>query len=129
MKNKIFSILLVALLSLPVCVWAVDKNAVIEEPTPIANTLDEDIDTAVETSEDVQYKQPISKPKIAKKFFAAMGGVAASSFAIFFLLTIYNRVRESYINQVKTPEGETSLETPDDLNGAVRTFLEKTKWN
>ncbi len=126
--NKLFSIILVALLSLPVCVWAVDENVVVDEPTPIANTLDEDVDTAVETSDNVQYKQPISKRKIAKKFLAAMGGVAASSFAIFFLLTVYNRARDGYINQVRTPEGEVSLESPDDLNGAVRTFIEKTKW-
>ena len=56
-----------------------------------------------------------------------MGGVAVSSFAIFFLLTIYNRVRESY-KQVKTPEGETTLETPQDHGKAVKIFLEKTRW-
>ena len=57
-----------------------------------------------------------------------MGGVAISSFAIFFLLTAYNRIREGFEGQVRTPEGEISLEAPNDLNGAVRTFLEKTKW-
>ena len=56
-----------------------------------------------------------------------MGGVGVSSFAIFFLLTIYNRVRENY-KQVKTPEGETTLETPQDMETAVKIFLEKTKW-
>ena len=76
----------------------------------------------------MMYKQPISKKKIAKKFLAAMGGVGVSSFLIFFLLTIYNRVRESYVTVQKSPNGETSLETPDDIDSAVRTFLDKTKW-
>jgi len=123
--NKLFTIILVALLSLPVCVWAVDENATVEDPTPIVNALDED--TLEQQDEEKQYKQPISKRKIVKKFLAAMGGVAVSSFAIFFLLTIYNRVREDYV-QIKTVDGEPTLETPDDLDSAVRTFLNKTKW-
>ena len=123
--NKLFTIILVALLSLPVCVWAVDENATGEDPTPVVNTLDEDI--LDQQDIDNQYKESFSKQKIVKKFLAAMGGVAVSSFAIFFLLTIYNRVRENYV-QVKTVDGEPSLETPDDLDSAVRTFLDKTKW-
>ena len=46
------------------------------------------------------------------------------SFAIFFLLTIYNRIRENYGN-VKTPNGEVSLETPEDLDSAIRTLKAK----
>lgn len=123
--NKLFAIIISAILTLPVSVWAVEDAVNLgEETIPVVNTLDEDI----ETEEDSHYKQPISKRKIVKKFLAAMGGVAISSFAIFFLLTAYNRIREGFEGQVRTPEGETSLETPDDLNGAVRTFLEKTKW-
>ena len=125
--NKLFAIILVALLSLPVSVWAVDENTVVEEPAPIVNTLDEDA-IVPEKIEETQFKEPISKRKIAKKFLAAMGGVGISSFAIFFILTVYNRMREGFQNRVKTPEGETSLETPEDLNGAIRVFLDKTKW-
>lgn len=94
--------------------------------------LDEDNTTeSVETqTQDVQepYKKPISKRKIIKKFLFAMFGVGISSFLIFFGLSLYNRVREKLFSQVKTPEGETSLQTPDDLDGAVKTFLEKTNW-
>ena len=124
--NRLFTIVLIALLSLPVSVWAVDENAPIEEPNPIVNTLDEEIDES--KADDVIYKEPISKRKIAKKFLAAMGGVGISSFAIFFILSIYNRIRERFQGQVKTPEGEASLETPQDMNQAIRIFLDKTKW-
>ena len=126
--NRIFVIILSALLSLPISVWAVDESAPIEEPTPIVNTLDEEV-VEQEKVEESQYKQPISKRKIAKKFLAAMGGVAVSSFAIFFLLTVYNRIREGLHTQIKTSDTETSLETPDDLNSAVKIFLDKTKWD
>ena len=64
----------------------------------------------------------------SKKFLAAMGGVMASSLAIFFILTAYNRIRENCVNNIRTPDGEVSLETPDDLDSAVRTFLDKTNW-
>lgn len=127
MNNKLFAIVLSVMLSLPISVWAVDDLTVNLTSLPTANTLDDDaVGKGLES--DNQYKQPISKRKIAKKFLAAMGGVAVSSFAIFFLLTVYNRIRENYVDQVHTPEGETSLETPDDINGAIKTFLEKTNW-
>ncbi len=129
--NKLFTVILLALLSLPISVWAVDSTAEVNQPaiaqeveTPRINTLDDELEAT-----DNEYKQPTSKRKIAKKFLAAMGGVALSSFLIYFLLTLYNRVREQVINPVKTPEGETSLRTPDDLSGAIKTFLEKTDWN
>ena len=128
MKNKFFTIILIALLSLPICTWAVDDNIAIENSTPTVDAVNKD-SIEQESIDDNQYKQPYSKRKIAKKFLFAMGGVAISSFAIFFLLTIYNRVRENYLNQIKTVEGETSLETPDDLNSAVKCFLDKTKWS
>ena len=127
MKNKIFSIILSIVLSLPIVVWAVDDTTTENEQAPVVNTLDEDANEQFQDIEENEYKQPLGARKIAKKFLAAMGGVAVSSFAIFFLLTIYNRVRDSYSN-VKTPEGETTLETPQDMDSAVKVFLEKTKW-
>ena len=132
--NKLFAIIISAILTLPVSVWAVEDAVSVDESAPIVNTLDEDIDEAVQeetlVQDDIQesFKQPISKRKIAKKFLAAMGGVAVSSFAIFVLLTAYNRIRDGFKGQVRTLEGVTSLETPDDLNSAVKTFLEKTNW-
>ena len=104
-----------------------------EQPVPAgeesAAPLDEAATQEQPVSEDQTFKQPVSKKKIAKKFLAAMAGVLTSSFLIFFILTVYNKIRESILNQVKTPEGKTSLETPDDLESAVKTFLDKTEWN
>ena len=123
MKNKIFSIILAIVLSLPISVWAADNTALIE-PNVTVNQLDENI----KENTAADYKRPISKRKIAKKFLKAMAGVAVSSCTIFFILTVYNRFRERYIEQIRTPEGETSLETPENLESAVKTFLEKTMW-
>ena len=128
MKNRFFTIILIALLSLPICTWAVDDNTDVANSTPNVEAVDKD-SIEQESIDDNQYKQPYSKRKIAKKFLFAMSGVAISSFAIFFLLTIYNRVRENYLNQVKNISTEDSLETPDDLNSAVKSFLNKTKWS
>ena len=125
--SRLFAIILTVLLSLPICTWAVDDNSVLKETSQTVNTLDEDIIEATEEDEN-QFKQPLSKRKIAKKFLAAMGGVAISSLAIFFLLTLYNRIREGYISQVETHNTETSLETPDDIDSAIKTFLDKTDW-
>ena len=128
MKHKFFTIILIALLSLPICTWAVDDNIATENPNPVIETVNKD-SIEEESIDDKQYKQPYSKRKIAKKFLFAMGGVTISSFAIFFLLTIYNRIRENYLNQIKNNGKEDSLETPDDLNSAVKCFLNKTKWS
>ena len=84
--------------------------------------------TYAEDSNINTYKQPISKRKIVKKFIYAMGGVAISSLSIFFLLTVYNRAREYFLNTNKFSEKELSLNSPDDLNDALRIFLEKTDW-
>ena len=121
MKNKIFSIILLTFLSLPVPVWAVDKDVVLEQPS-VVNTLDAEIE------QKTDYNQPISKRKIAKKFLLAMSGVAISSLTIYFMLTIYNRIRDNYLNQVKTLDNETTLETPNNINSAVKIFLDKTNW-
>lgn len=126
--SKLFSIILTIVLSLPICVWAVDNTTDISEPAPIVNTLDEDVDLETQEEKVSLYKQPVSKRKIAKKFLLAMGGVATSSLAIFFLLTVYNRIRENCICQFKTQGGENSLETPDDLDSAIKCFLDKTNW-
>ena len=128
MKNKLFAILLTLVLSLPISAWAVDTaNEDLIESSPAQSVLDEEIEAvAVEASN--QFKQPVSKKKIAKKFLAAMGGVAASSFIIFFLLTLYNKVREEYLGETKIIDDEASLKSPDNMTEAVKTFLEKTKW-
>lgn len=151
--NKLFVILLTALLSLPISIWAADGNVLepipafdivgedsqTEDLTPI-NQIDEDNLEATDSDSrtnynsndkkvsNIPYKQPVSKKKIALKFLAAMGGVALSSIIIYILLSVYNRIRDGLIPSAKTSENETPLETPDNLESAVKTFLDKTDW-
>lgn len=113
--------MILTMLSLPVQVQAVDD--IDEVPVVQEETI-----LPAEPVNPVPYKQPVSKRKIAKKFLLAMGGVAASSLIIFLMLSLYNKVRESFLNGAKIPENEVSLETPDDLQSAVRAFLNKTDW-
>ena len=126
--NKIFTIILSIVLSLPIQTWAVDAvdlTEPTENQTTVINTLDEDI---VPADNSQTFKQPISKRKIAKKFLLAMGSVAISSLFLYIILTFYNRIIETNLKKIKTSQGEVSLETPDDLKSAVKTFLDKTKW-
>ena len=132
--NKIFTIILALVLSLPISVWAID-DAVSPESSSIIETVEtEVIDNEksiiqnVAENKESQFKKPISKRKLAKKFLVGMGAVVASSLILFFGLTIYNRIRESLLNKIKTPEGEVSLQTPDDIKTAIRTFMDKTSW-
>lgn len=149
MKNKLLILTILAILSLPASCQAVDS---IDSMTPVNNIqqVQEDVNTTnqqaleevnstadnsiqqappTENIEQDIFKQPTSKRKMAKKFFIAMLSVAVSSFLIYFFLTIYNKFRDYYTNPVKTTEKEVSLKTPNDLNGAIKTFLEKTRWN
>ena len=128
MKNRFFAILLTLALSLPIYVWAVDDaSGDLIKPSATQSVLDEEKEV-VATDTSNQFKQPVSKRKIAKKFLFAMGGVAASSFIIFFLLTLYNKVREEYLGETKIIDDEASLKTPDNMTEAVKTFLDKTNW-
>lgn len=128
LMNKIFTIILLCILSLPVCVLADDNVLNGIEQAPVVNTLDEDLDMAVEKEANELYKQPISKRKIAKKFLIAMGAVAVSSISLFFILSLYNKIRENYFYQTQILDDEKSLEIPEDLNGAIKAFLDKTDW-
>ena len=138
MKNKIFGITLAIMLSLPASVWAVDNLQAAEEPQievveELAETQKLDEDASAEESQEEQspaspYKQPISKKKIIKKFLLAMGGVVFSSLLLYGGLSAYNKVRDEVVKPVKISDGETSLKTPNDMEEAVKTFLEKTKW-
>ena len=75
------------------------------------------------------YKQPVSKKKIAKKFLLAMAGVAISSIFLYLALTLYNTIRKGLTKTVSTETKEASLETPDDMQSAIKVFLDKTNWN
>ena len=146
MKNKIISITIALMLSLPVFVQAEDNFAVSDVPQAAEEQVTESLEgertTVQSLDEDAQvsedettldktfdFKQPISKRKLLKKLLLAMFGVAVSSLLLYIVLSAYNRFRDGYTGRTKTPEGNVSLDLPDNLNSAVKTFLEKTNWD
>ena len=91
---------------------------VVEQEPPLAETL------------PAPYKTPYSKKKLAKKFLIAMLCVAGCSAFLYVTLSVYNKLRDGIISQAPIPpEGEKPLDAPNDLTEAVKTFIEKTKWN
>ena len=139
MKSKILLIILSVFLFLPVYAPAEENTAQYDQETQqaienIISTQQLDEDQAAVNEEQISqnvvspYKQPISKKKLIKKFLAAMFGVVVSSLILYLGLSIYNKARDNFSGPVKTPEGETPLETPSDLQDAVKSFLDKTEW-
>ena len=88
-------------------------------------------ESLLQIPEGITYKQPVSRKQMAKKFLLAMAGVGISSILLFVMLTLYNKVREIMgISGGDIPtEEDNSLTTPDNLEDAVKTFLDKTKWD
>jgi len=141
LKNKIAIILLMFALAVPTAVNAEIFSEPLEnpamedvvappaetEPAPPAQTLPEEL----AEPENITFKQPVSKRKIAKKFLLAMAGVGISSLILFLMLTLYNKLRENFTGSRIQPaqEDETPLQTPENLTDAVKTFLDKTKWD
>lgn len=127
LKNKIFGLLIITALSVPVFSQAETEDAVqpiVEEETQVLNTIDEEVP---ETIDSQKFKQPVSKRKIAKKFLLAMAGVGVSSLLIYGGLSVYNRVRENLLPEESVKE--PSLETPENINDAIKSFIEKTRWD
>ncbi len=142
MKNKIIAIAIALTFIMPSYAIIEQENIVQEEQQVETQTTDND--TVYNDSNDVEqqsvldkelvsnpYKQPISKRRIAKKFLAAMFGVIASSVLIYVGLSVYNRIREGYsgTRNMTVQNNDSSLETPDNLTDAIKTFLDKTNWN
>ena len=124
LKNRIFTILIVLTLMTPVFA----EEPVTSDVTPVKkeNILETNLDKELE---EFAYKQPVSKRKIAKKFLMAMGGVAISSILLFILLSAYNKLRESLQNSSsQNSVNDVSLETPENLEQAIKSFLNKTNW-
>ena len=104
------------------------EEPVTSDVTPVKkeNILETNLDKELE---EFAYKQPVSKRKIAKKFLMAMGGVAISSILLFILLSAYNKLRESLQNSSsQNSVNDVSLETPENLEQAIKSFLNKTNW-
>ncbi len=123
MKNRVLAIMVLMMLTMPVSVQALEDVENLPD-----NAVEEQVQEELPAPITTPYKQPVSKRKVAKKFLLAMGGVAASSLLIYVTLSIYNRLREGFPAQPKFLENETPLETPNDMQSAVRTFLSKTNW-
>ena len=128
LKNKILTIVIALMLVSPV----IAEEATGEALMPIAETTQENVQTTQEELpqlDTIPHKQPVSKRKMAKKFLIGMGSVAVSSILLFLILTVYNKVRESILTPKQDQQsGEPSQVTPENLTGAVKTFLDKTKY-
>lgn len=140
LKNKVLTIILSLMLLSPVF-----ANPEIMDNESINSVSNEEVLTQDEIQTDginlnkeelkqpseLNYKQPVSRRTMAKKFLYAMLAVVVSSLALFFILSLYNRIRDIFGNGMKNKlqNGEPSLETPDNLTDAVKTFLDKTTWS
>ena len=87
------------------------------------NTNDEQLSKKSVLSED-----SVSLKKTIKKFLYAMLGVTISSLLLFLGLTIYNRIRVKIAMPFKISDDKSVLSSPANLDDAVRTFLDVTKW-
>lgn len=104
----------------------------ISQEMPVEQSENVKVEEALPQMPDgITYKQPVSRKQMAKKFLLAMAGVGISSILLFVILTLYNKVREIMgISGGDIPADEdNSLATPDNLEDAVKTFLDKTKWD
>ena len=147
MKNKIFAVVIALMLfspvySLPETADTTENIPAVEETVSPEENISEEAAQPPENSDITEnsvlnkelastpYKPPISKRKLAKKFLLAMLGVAGSSLIIFAGLSIYNRIRESFLaaGQDTGSESSSSLDTPDNITDAVKTFMDKTRW-
>jgi hypothetical protein len=139
--NKLFAVLIMCSLSLPVL--AIEEQGV--ELTPVndnaletvqpqdSNTIEmpevRDSLQPVPTQLPSRYKAPMSKKKLAKKFIIAMLCVAGASVFLYGTLSVYNKIRDGFVSSApELPEGEKPLDAPNDLTEAVKTFIDKTRW-
>ncbi len=143
MKNKIFAIFIIMLLSMPVGVQATSEVQEIapsvleeiQEPIDSMGTMNEQVvqqEESIKTDSSViPHKEPLQKRKLLKLFLKAMFAVGISSLALYIGLTIYNKIRgnmtENSIIQ-NFSEANTSLSKPNTIEEAVKIFMDKTNW-
>lgn len=137
-KNRIIVLILALMFSMPV--FSTQGSSYFTDLEPVETPITAET-TPVET-EDVKmpelpnkelyipHKQPISKKKLAKKFLLAMLCVGLCSLVLYVGLSVYNKIREGFISSLpQMPDARTVLNESDTISEAVRTFLEKTKWD
>ena len=124
LKNKIILTFIFLTLSIP-C-YSEDEFVQQQSENSVAaeNLIQKDI------QESSPYKKPHGKRKIIKKFLTAMFAVFASSVILYGSLAVYNRVRNGLTNSdsEENENVESSLDTPETLSDAVKTFVDKTNW-
>lgn len=131
MKKLIIVISLILLL--PVQVIG-EPESIQEENTVVESVIPQNEEIVKENIEEMQqetlpYKQPISKKQMAKKFIIAMLCVGGASIFLYIALSLYNKIRDGFVNTTYgTDNGESLLETPQDIEEAVKSFVEKTHW-
>lgn len=142
-KSKVLTIILSLMLLSPVFAnpEIMDNENINSVPNEEEVVIQEETQTSADTinlakeelkqPSELNYKQPVSRRTMAKKFLYAMLAVVVSSLALFVILSLYNCIREIFGNGMKNKlqNGEPSLETPDNLTDAVKTFLDKTTWS
>ena len=128
--KKLFAILIMCSLSLPVLAIE-EQEAGIEpqEQTVVEEVAENEVQPAPTLEPESTYKQPTSKKKLAKKFIIAMVCVVGTSIFLYGTLSIYNKMHDLLVQGTTPSEGEKPLDAPTDLTEAVKTFVEKTKWN
>ena len=141
--KKLFAILIMCSLSLPVLATkgqGVDFARYSEQTLETFTTEEvgelnkssvpePDLET-IPKSLPSKYKQPLGKKKLAKKFIIAMLCVAGTSIFLYAALSLYNKIREGFGDSaIVPPEGEKPLDAPNDLTDAIKTFVEKTRWD
>ena len=141
--KKIFVILIICMLSLPVVAMGeqeagftpeIQEELEVIEPEGLSEINDvkqniEDIAPLPNALHSI-YKEPISKKKLAKKFIIAMLCVAGTSIFLYTALSIYNKIRDGVLtSQQSSAEGDSSLTSSTDLTEAIKTFVDKTRWN
>ena len=124
LKNKLLTITLMLLLIMPVFSEEESKMFPNSENGSMERLDDENINF-----NESPHKQPISKRKIAKKFIYAMCGVGVSSIFLFIILTLYNKIRDNLNITQEDFFEEATLKSPNNETDAIKSFLEKTKWD
>lgn len=76
-------------------------------------------------AENAGYSMPASAHSVIVKFSLTMAGVAVSALIIYIGLTIYNKIRRNFVNEMYTEE--EILKTPKTRDDAIKFFIRKNK--
>lgn len=78
------------------------------------------------TTQEIPFKEPLSKNHLILKFLYAMGGVTASSLILFIGLSLYNKIRTGAA-KCSNSDYSNTLQTPNNMKDAINIYLDKTR--